>query len=339
MAAKKTRRASRPSNHESEGVIQPKFPRGLTEEQKQVLAELLQGPIDYMDDPIFEEKDAYQQLFADDKMIERPSVSWYDQMLATRQPTPTQAKISTNTPLLDKDQERDLFLQFNFCRFQAELVRQDIDVNKVGKRLADKLLVWWEQAMDLRERIAEYNVALVLAMAKRFPSSSLDLPEMVSEGNLALLRAIDKFQYSRGFKFSTYACRSILKAFSRMGKKAMRYRDTFPVEFEPDFERSDYSEVKAADEEAACADEVGRIFQSNLSELSEIEYQVIDLRFNMSDPDSDKKLTLAQVGERIGLTKERVRQIQNRALAKMKQTLEETYLDRLSPETAAILDQ
>ena len=81
-------------------------------------------------------------------------------------------------------------------------------------------------------------------MAKRTRLGDVDFAEVVSEGNMALIRAVDKFNVDKGFKFSTYACRAILKAFSRTALKSNRHRMRFPVEFEPDMEKSDWSDRK-----------------------------------------------------------------------------------------------
>ena len=75
-------------------------------------------------------------------------------------------------------------------------------------------------------------------MAKRTRMGDVDFGELVSEGNMALLRAVEKFDIGRGFKFSTYACRAILKAFSRIAMKTNRYRQAFPTEFDPTMEKS-----------------------------------------------------------------------------------------------------
>ena len=79
-------------------------------------------------------------------------------------------------------------------------------------------------------------------MAKRTRLGDVDFAEIVSEGNMALIRAVDKFNVDRGFKFSTYACRAILKAFSRTALKSSRHKTRFPVEFEPDMEKSDWQD-------------------------------------------------------------------------------------------------
>jgi RNA polymerase sigma factor (sigma-70 family) len=146
---------------------------------------------------------------------------------------------------------------------------------------------------------------------------------------MALLRAIDKFNVSKGFKFSTYACRAILKAFSRSGMKNTRYKQMFPTDFDPALEKSNHNEVKNGDHEDDCATQVRHIVETNQADLSDVEKAVINHRFALDrdDADQSRPLTLEQVGKLVGLTKERVRQIQNKALEKLRHTLEEDFLD------------
>jgi len=163
-------------------------------------------------------------------------------------------------------------------------------------------------------------------MAKRTRLASLDYNELVSEGNFALLRSIDKFDCSRGFKFSTYACRAILKSFSRVAMKAARYRGQFPTEFDPFLEKSDYHDRKRDDTASLCVQEIRDILSENRAALNEMEQTVIRERFALTSGQdgSVRPKTLEQVGQLIGVTKERVRQIQNKALKKIRMTLEDS---------------
>jgi RNA polymerase sigma factor (sigma-70 family) len=166
-------------------------------------------------------------------------------------------------------------------------------------------------------------------MAKRTKLSNVDFNEMVSEGNMALLRSVEKFDCSRGYKFSTYSCRAILKSFSRVAMRASRYRGTFPMEFDPAMERSDYAESQRDSIEQDCVDELKDIILQNLAGLSDVETTVIAERFALGKPagaDAPLPKTLEQVGMIIGVTKERVRQIQNNALRKIRVALEDRYL-------------
>jgi len=192
---------------------------------------------------------------------------------------------------------------------------------------ADEILRWHRKSERIREQIAETNLALVLAMAKRTRMSEVDFADLVSEGNMALLRAVDKFDAGRGYKFSTYACRAILKAFSRQGMKLSKYRQRFPTDFDPKLEKSNFLETKRFTFEKDAAEEVKRIVMENRAELTDVERTVIEHRFGLEHKtDDEKPMTLEQVGQIIGVTKERVRQIQNKAMEKIKRQLEINFL-------------
>jgi RNA polymerase sigma factor (sigma-70 family) len=148
------------------------------------------------------------------------------------------------------------------------------------------------------------------------------------------MRAVEKFSIDRGFKFSTYACRAILKAFSRTAMKSSKYRQRFPVEFEPDMEKSDWQDKRRDQVEEDCLDELRAIVDRNLADLSSVEQTVIRRRFNWEQTD-DSPLTLEEVGQIIGVTKERVRQIQNKALAKIRMVMEDGVLRARTEQPAA----
>jgi len=231
--------------------------------------------------------------------------------------------------VLNAKQEAALFLQFNYARYRVAKLQKQIGHKPVADQKARELLHWANLASQLRDQIAQSNLALVLAMAKRIRHSELDFADLISEGNMALLRAIDKFNVARGFKFSTYACRAILKAFSRSGMKQSQYRQLFPTDFDPALEKSDFQRRKFDEQEEDYADEVARIVINNRADLTDVEQAVIEHRFALHGNVSEtaNPLTLEQVGQIVGLTKERVRQIQNKALEKIRKTLEDTYID------------
>ena len=161
-------------------------------------------------------------------------------------------------------------------------------------------------------------------MAKRMRMPNVEFGELISEGNLALLRSVEKFDVSRGFKFSTYACRAILKSFNRLATKTGRYRSRFPTEYDPDLERSDYDDVKHDRQHEDAMDSLRDILFDNRAELSELEQTVVRERFALNP--SGRKRTLAEVGQMVGLTNERVRQLQNSALSKLRAALDKEYL-------------
>jgi len=307
--------------------------RQLSADDQAILQQVLAGKYEYVKNPTFGRANAKRRLFDQAPEIALPDTSWYHLVMDSVSDAAQWNAKSTRSVLLTAEEERVLFFQFNYCRYRVFKLKEKIKKaagSAIKSADAFELLDWYRKAEELRVQIAATNLALVLAMAKRTRMTDIDFADLVSEGNMALLRAIDKFDASRGFKFSTYGCRAILKAFSRSGVKFMRYRLMFPMDFDPKLERSDYLDIKRAGVESDCADEVKQILKENRAELTQIEHEVIRRRFAIDhaapgqiDPVA---LTLEQVGRIIGVTKERVRQIQNKALDKIRQSLESDYL-------------
>jgi RNA polymerase primary sigma factor len=259
--------------------------------------------------------------------IPKPDTSWYHPVMDNL--GDAHSNQNAGSVLLTAKQEQALFIQYNYCRHRAiELKTQLLAQETMDSKDIKALLSWHGRAEAYRSQIADTNLALVLAMAKRSRLNEMDFADLVSEGNMALLRAVDKFDVTRGFKFSTYACRAILKAFSRNGIKFTKYRQMFPAEFDPALEKSNFPELRRQEHEEDCVEQVREVFEDNRAELSEIETQVIEHRFAINKLGQDaRQMTLEEVGQIIGVTKERVRQIQNKALKKMRGVLEEVYLN------------
>lgn len=302
----------------------------LSADDRALLKELLEGEQDYIDNPIFRRKDAERRIYDEAPEIRKPDASWYHPVMDDLASARARLPKSTDQVILTGAEEKVLFLQLNYARHRIAKLQKEVRASPTERPTAEQareLLRWRRVADQLREQIAETNLALVLAMAKRTRMSEVDFADLVSEGNMALLRAVDKFDCARGFKFSTYACRAILKAFSRQGMKLSKYRQRFPTDFDPKLEKSNHLETKRSEFEADAAMEVKRIVDENHASLTDIEKTVIEHRFRLGQEQAESKpMTLEQVGQIIGVTKERVRQIQNKALEKIRLELEENYL-------------
>jgi len=288
---------------------------------------LLEENYAYMDSPTFRHKRVEQELFTEDAERELPLTSWY-------QPTRDDlAEMGSGSPpqLMKGPEERMMFLRFNYCKKRLSALQKNIRSGGLTLTRAQEFLDWHRKFEHFREYLVRTNLALVLAMAKRTRLGEVDFAEVVSEGNMALLRAVDKFSIDRGFKFSTYACRAILKAFSRTAMKSSKHRTRFPVEFEPEMERSDWADRRRDEVEDDCIDELKAIVDRNLADLSSVEQTVIRRRFNWQQAE-ESPMTLEEVGKIIGVTKERVRQIQNKALTKIRLVMEDGVL-RIHPRT------
>lgn len=302
----------------------------LSNEDRRRVRQLISEPQDYIDSEAFYEEGAAEKIYDLAPEIRKPDASWYVPVMDNVGPK-TRTPSSSDQVILTAAEERVIFLQFNFARHSIEEIRKQVINRPNAEPTIDeaRAMLRWDRTADrLRLQIAETNLALVLAMAKRTRMNDMDYADLVSEGNMALMRAVDKFDCGRGFKFSTYACRAILKAFSRQGMKLTKYRQRFPTDFDPKLERSNHTEESREAEVRDTASEVKRIVLQNTAGLSDIERTVIGHRYRLEDEDAQAKpMTLEQVGQVIGVTKERVRQIQNKALEKIRIELEDNYLN------------
>ena len=288
---------------------------------RQKVEAVLEENYAFMDSPIFRRKNIEAELYDFETEPQLPLVSWY-------QPTRDEAvdqSISGAPQLMKGPEERLMFLRFNYSKLRLSKLQRLIKKTGLTRKRAEEFVHWHRRFEHFREYLVRTNLALVLAMAKRTRLGDVDFAEIVSEGNMALIRAVDKFNVDRGFKFSTYACRAILKAFSRTALKSNRHRTRFPVEFEPEMEKSDWTDRRRDAVEEDCIDELKAIVDRNLADLSQVEETVIRRRFNWQQAE-EHALTLEEVGQIIGVTKERVRQIQNKALIKIRQVMEEGVL-------------
>ncbi len=295
----------------------------LSSEEEALMREIMVEPMDYMDSPVFHRRDAENLIYEAPQAIRSADVGWYRPLLDSMSGDKRSERKARkdDAVLLTAAQERVIFRQYNYARFRVRSLQDALAGHSPSIEQAREMLRWHRVAKRIRAQIAEINLALVLAMAKRVPIGESDYADLIGEGNMALMRSVDKFDCERGFKFSTYGCRAILKAFSRFGIKLQKHRQRFPSEFDPEFEKSNHLETLRDTHEKESAAEVRYMIMRNSAELSDVEQQVIFHRFGLDPSTPQVQLTLEQVGQLIGVTKERVRQIQNRALGKLKDAL------------------
>jgi RNA polymerase sigma factor (sigma-70 family) len=229
-------------------------------------------------------------------------------------------------PLLTKEQEQHLFRKMNYLKYQASRMLAEmklpsglINYAKLRVETLDQVEASLKEANQIKETLIRCNMRLVTSIAKRHAGHTENFFELLSDGNISLMRAVEKFDYSRGNKFSTYASWAIMKNFARSIPDEKTRRERFVTGNEELFDaaedrRSDEHEIVAAAEQATV--KVNRL----LEYLEPREREIIRLRAGLDD--GVEGMTLEKIGEKLGITKERVRQLNVRAMKKLRTIVE-----------------
>ncbi len=227
-------------------------------------------------------------------------------------------------PLLTREQEQYYFRRMNFLKFRFVELQKSLNPKRPGTRTPAEMEKLLRQIAEVKNLLIRSNLRLVVSIAKRHMKAGVNFFELVSDGNMSLIRAVEKFDYSRGNKFSTYASWAIMKNFARSVPAENTRLDRFRTGQEDIF-------VQSTDERTTgFADErINRAQRSAILEMMEElngrEQKVIACRFGL-DGGSEPE-TLEQVGVRLGVTKERVRQIEVRTLEKLRRIAERRRVD------------
>ena len=275
--------------------------------------ELVRQPVDYIYNAEFDDPTREAEMLA-----EMPGQADFDTKRAGKAPpkdVPPHMAHLYEWPLLSKEQEQHMFRKMNFLKHKLHKLQDAIDPAKArvqDLRMIDELK---EGIRDARDVLINCNQRLVYAQAKQKLALGENIDDLVSDGNLSLMRAVEKFDYGRGFKFSTYATWAIMKNFARSIPDAKTHKQRYMTGHDEMFEakadvRSDEQEVLALADQARAR--VNRL----LEHLDVRTREVIRMRTGL---DGSEEMTLEQIGQHFGITKERVRQINVRGMKMLRE--------------------
>jgi RNA polymerase primary sigma factor/RNA polymerase sigma factor len=272
---------------------------------------VLQLPIDFMPSALFARKSA-------EKVVDQPFPGAEEAVKKVRRPTGLPAYLASlyEVPLLTREQEVWLFRKFNYLKYKASKLREQLNPERPSTRLMDQIDKIYEEVVSLKNRLVRANLRLVVSIAKRRVSPSDSFFDLVSDGNMSLIRAVEKFDYSRGNKFSTYASWAIMMNYARTIPDEHRRRDRFCA---ADMDLLQSATDRRPDESQQRLAESDRMQQVGkfLDRLDSREQTIIIRRYGL-DHEREPQ-TLKEVGSALGVTKERVRQIEAKALEKLRE--------------------
>lgn len=281
---------------------------------------LMELPIDYIPHSSFEDPANEAEILGP-----MPDAEKYDDARrAMRVPKDAPPELASlyETPLLSKEQEQHLFRKMNYLKHKANQLLEGmrlgsgkINVHKVRTQDLEEVENLLDQANNVKEQLISANMRLVVSIAKRHSGQTDNFFELLSDGNMSLIRAVEKFDFSRGNKFSTYASWAIMKNYARSIPEEKVRRERYVTGTEDFFEaaqdnRTQEQEVIAHAEQAST--KVNRL----LEYLDPRERAIIRMRAGLDQ--GEEGMTLEKIGEKLGITKERVRQLNVRAMKKLR---------------------
>ncbi len=293
---------------------------------------LLEQPLDYIPHPSFD--DAAMEAVILAPMPDADAYEAKRRAMHAPKDVPPELASCYEYPLLSKEQEQHLFRKMNFLKHKAARLRNqlrkeggeanEVDPSRVRNQTLKEIEDLQREANAVKELLINANMRLVVNIAKRHAAQADNFFELVSDGNMSLIRAVEKFDFGRGFKFSTYASWAIMKNFARSIPDEKHRRERFVTGHDEVFDvapdtRTDEHEIVATQERATHS--VNRL----LEYLEPREREIIRMRAGLDD--HAKGMTLEEIGQQFGITKERVRQLNARAMKKLRSIAEEQDLE------------
>ncbi|MFH5806749.1 sigma-70 family RNA polymerase sigma factor [Alienimonas sp. DA493] len=281
--------------------------------------EVMGEPPAYMDSPEFHTPDADEVILCEPPKKDKPH-----RRIRVPSGLPPYLASLYNYPLLTREDEQYWFRKMNYLKFKAATLREEIGDSTPTEEQLDNLEAWTREAIDVKNFLTRSNLRLVVSIAKRHIKPGANFFEMVSDGNVSLMRAVEKFDYTKGNKFSTYATWAIMKNFARSIPQEHRQLDRFRTGKEEVFQFSQEERANPYMDELTNTRQ-RKVIGDILMELDDRERDILRYRYGLEQ--GSEPQTLEQVGNRFGVTKERIRQLEGRALKKLKKHAEGARLE------------
>lgn len=292
----------------------------LRDELKQRTKDLLATEISFISNPAFREMDRDGVWRRE---LEQPLPR--ETALA---PAPSRYKMRAHlerlcdTPLLSVEEERKLFRSMNYLKFRANALRSTLNTKRPSERKLKEIDALLAKATAIRNEIISANTRLVVSIVKKFADERNPFDDLLSEGISCLMKVVEKFDYDRGFRFSTYATMAVRREIYRLIERSHRNRTRF-VTGQPEVLDDQLDAPLETQSEAEMA-KVDEHVEQLFAHLDDREKFIVRARYGFED--LGVKATFANLGRKLGISKERVRQLELRAVDKLRNAIGELGL-------------
>ena len=285
------------------------------------VGKLLRFEIAYIDHPAFAEMDLNEPWQED-----LEPVNWREAVPRRRSGMPAHLERLCSAPLLTPDREKDLFRLMNYCKWKASSLRSSLDAENFSLEEIAEIEKLLARASQLRNTIVTANIRLVVSIVKKLTSDLNPFDDLLSEGIDCLIKAVDKFDTSRGFRFSTYATLAVRREVFRLVTRSHRDRSRFSTGTS-EILTTQLDEQNDDQLDLSTYGQLSKSMMQLIGRLDAREQLIVKSRFGFVD--LGEKPSFAKLGARLGISKERVRQLEKRAMDQIRDLIVELKMTHL----------
>jgi RNA polymerase primary sigma factor len=215
---------------------------------------------------------------------------------------------------LSAEEEAGLFRRMNYLKYRADRLRQLVDDDYRPRETVDAIERLLDESTQLRNFLVQVFSKLAVAVARPYANMEFRLDELLSEAHVTLLRCVEIFDADRGYRFSTYATNAIRHNLNRYVSRQHKLRQSTREYADIDGLTSDTLENPRRREREYSARMSG--VSQWIRELDPREQTILKSRYGLADDPS--KVTLQSLADQLGLSRERIRQLEIRAIEKLR---------------------
>ena len=268
---------------------------------------ILDKKLTYIAHPSFDDPSARDAILAPSPVSQAPGLDLTPVCRASGEDSSRGARIPS------RELEAHQFRKLNCLKCLACRIRDRIDPDSPVPVDLDEIERLQIDALKLKNQIIETHLRLVISVAKKFDRAGYDLSERISDGTFALMQAVDRFDFARGNRFSTYATWAIINELTGFDRKE-RHRRYRSIElYQHSFAAPESASVDP--EQKAAQNQRAAVVGCWLDRLDERERRILASRYGIGGAPEQ---TLLQIGRDLGISKERVRQLVARAQDKLR---------------------